>query len=115
MKKFILILFVLGILPFGLSPVEAQRSVRVTDGLVGGITIPTVIEDAQRQVDDVKKNGIQVNSDKDTLWWDCLNGVWKNCFRYEEIVWIDKSGKEHTALSIVQDVIYAATYMVWTV
>lgn len=50
-----------------------------------------------------------------TLWWDCLNGVWKNCFRYEEIVWIDKSGKEHTALSIVQDVIYAATYMVWTV
>jgi hypothetical protein len=49
------------------------------------------------------------------LWWECLTGVWKGCFDYESVIWINKNRKKFTALSIVQDVIYAATYMVWTV
>lgn len=49
------------------------------------------------------------------LWWECLNWVWKGCFEYEKIIWINNESKKYTALSIVQDVIYAATYMVWTV
>lgn len=60
------------------------------------------------QVNDEWFTGIDV-------WWECLNGLWKNCFRYTEIVWIDNESKKYTALSIVQDIIYAATYMVWTV
>lgn len=47
---------------------------------------------------------------------DCLMGMWQWCFDYEKAVWIDEA--QHpgmSATSIVQDVIYAATYMVWTV
>ena len=46
----------------------------------------------------------------------CLRGVWKNCFEYEKLVWIDgKQKTKYTATSIAKDVMYAATYAVWTV
>lgn len=46
----------------------------------------------------------------------CLDGVWKGCFNYEELVWIkNMQTTKYTALSIAQDIIYAATYMVWAV
>ena len=47
---------------------------------------------------------------------NCLRGVWKNCFEYEKLVWIDgKQKTKYTATSIAKDVMYAATYAVWTV
>ena len=50
------------------------------------------------------------------LSWDCLVGMWKWCFDYEEMVWIaDEQNKNITAMSVVQDAILSATYMVWTV
>ena len=46
----------------------------------------------------------------------CLKGVWKNCFEYEKLIWIDgKQKTKYTATSIAKDVMYAATYAVWTV
>lgn len=46
----------------------------------------------------------------------CLRGVWKNCFEYEKLIWIaGKQETKYTATSIAQDVMYAATYAVWTV
>ena len=46
----------------------------------------------------------------------CLFWMWQWCFDYEKAVWID-GAQDHdaTATSIVQDIIFAATYMVWTV
>jgi len=47
---------------------------------------------------------------------ECLMGMWKWCFDYEKAVWIDEAQNPNiSATSIVQDVIFAATYMVWTV
>ena len=46
----------------------------------------------------------------------CLTWMWKWCFDYEKMIWIDKKQNENiTVTSIAQDVILAATYMVWTV
>lgn len=47
--------------------------------------------------------------------WGCLTGMWRNCFNYEEIIWIAEAGTKPTATSIAQDVFYGATYMVWTI
>ena len=45
----------------------------------------------------------------------CLRGVWKNCFEYEKLIWIDGRQKtKYTATSIAKDVMFAATYAVWT-
>ena len=46
---------------------------------------------------------------------ECLEGMWSDCFDYEEIIWIADSSAKPTATSIAQDVFYAATYMVWAV
>lgn len=46
---------------------------------------------------------------------DCLMWMWKWCFDYEKIIWIKEQDENITAKSIAQDVILAATYMVWTV
>ena len=65
--------------------------------------------------------------DNDNKWWSaadvwinldksCLNGMWKWCFDYEKMIWIQNQQNEDVSVtSISQDVIYAATYMVWTV
>ena len=48
--------------------------------------------------------------------WDCLMWMWKWCFDYEKVIWIDEAQNPNiTATSITQDVILSATYMVWTV
>ena len=50
------------------------------------------------------------------FWNNCLTGMWKWCFDYEKIIWIDKTQNQNiTAKSIAQDVLLSATYMVWTV
>jgi hypothetical protein len=50
------------------------------------------------------------------FWDGCLTGMWKWCFDYEKMIWIDKSQNQNiTTKSIAQDVLLAATYMVWTV
>ncbi len=50
------------------------------------------------------------------FWNNCLTGMWKGCFDYEEIIWIDKDQDQNiTATSIAQDVIISSTYMVWTI
>lgn len=47
---------------------------------------------------------------------NCLTWFWKGCFEYEKAVWIDTSQKTtYSAMSIVQDVIFAATYILWSV
>ena len=65
--------------------------------------------------------------DNGNKWWSaadvwinlnkgCLDGMWKWCFDYEKMIWIQNQQNEDiSATSIAQDVIYAATYMVWTV
>ena len=45
---------------------------------------------------------------------DCITWMWTDCFDYEKMVWLPDSSKRDT-LSILQDVILASTYMVWTV
>lgn len=51
-----------------------------------------------------------------SFWSGCLTGMWKWCFHYEKIIWIDdQQQQDYTATSIAQDVVFAATYMVWTV
>ena len=48
--------------------------------------------------------------------WSCLSGVWKDCFQYENILWIkDYQKQNYSAFAIAQDIIFAAMYMVWTV
>lgn len=49
------------------------------------------------------------------FWNSCLTGMGRGCLHYERIMWIDKTQPDYTATSIAQDVIFAATYMVWTV
>ena len=46
----------------------------------------------------------------------CLTGMWQGCVKPEKILWIsNEQTVNYTVTSIVQDVIYWATYMVWTV
>lgn len=48
--------------------------------------------------------------------WSCQTWMWKWCFDYEKLIWIDKTQNPNiTATSIAQDVMRSATYMVWTV
>jgi len=49
------------------------------------------------------------------FWNGCLTKMWRGCFHYEKIIWIAGEQPDYTATSIAQDVIFAATYMVWTV
>jgi len=47
---------------------------------------------------------------------DCLMWMWQWCFDYEKAIWIsDAQNPNISATSIVKDIIFAATYMVWTV
>lgn len=47
---------------------------------------------------------------------NCLTWFWKGCFKYEKAVWIAEDQKvRYDALSIIQDVIFAATYILWSV
>lgn len=50
----------------------------------------------------------------------CLTWMWKWCFSFDEIIhWKDSeitaTNKNRTVTTIAQDIILAATYMVWTV
>ncbi len=56
---------------------------------------------------------VWVNIDKE----DCLMWVGQDCFEYETMMWLSgyQPGEWYTATSIAQDVVVAATYMVWTV
>ena len=50
----------------------------------------------------------------------CLTGMWKWCFSYDNLIrWKDskltQTNKKKTVMTIAQDVILGATYMVWTV
>ena len=49
--------------------------------------------------------------------WDCLMWMWQDCFEYETMIWIKdyQPGNGYTATSVVQDVVLAATYIVWWV
>lgn len=49
------------------------------------------------------------------FWNGCLTWMGKWCFHYEKIIWISDEQPDYTATSIAQDVIFAATYLVWTV
>lgn len=49
------------------------------------------------------------------FWNGCLTWMGKWCFHYEKIIWIDKTQPDYTATSVAQDIIFAATYIVWTV
>jgi hypothetical protein len=49
------------------------------------------------------------------FWNSCLTWMGKGCFHYEKIIWIDKEQPDYTATSVVQDIIFAATYIVWTI
>jgi hypothetical protein len=62
--------------------------------------------------DEDKKGGwVGINLSSECTMW-----MGKNCFDYEQIIWIDKiQNPNMTAKSIAQDTILAATYMVWTV
>ncbi len=66
-------------------------------------------------------NQTQGTPDGDTkiwinFWNNCFNGMWKWCFDYEKMIWIDKVQNQNiTTKSIAQDILLAATYMVGTV
>lgn len=56
---------------------------------------------------------VGINIDKK----ECLMWIGQNCFHYEKMMWIADSQpwSGYTATSIAQDVVFSATYMVWTV
>ena len=49
------------------------------------------------------------------LWKECLTKMGENCFQYEKIIWIDDEQPRYSAESVVQDSIFAAAYIVWSV
>ena len=49
------------------------------------------------------------------FWNGCLTWMGKWCFHYEKIIWIADEQPDYTPTSIAQDIIFAATYIVWTV
>lgn len=60
------------------------------------------------------------NVEWSTVWlkleWDCIDGVWKGCFEYCKLLWTcTENTANKDAFDWVQDAIYAATSMVWTV
>ena len=58
----------------------------------------------------------QTSSDIGIKFWNnCLKWMWRDCFDYEKMVWIEDSQPDYTATSIAQDLIFAATYILWTV
>ena len=49
-----------------------------------------------------------------STWYECLMWMWKDCFKYEDLV--DKADTtKRSAKDVAQDVVMAATYIVWTV
>ena len=51
---------------------------------------------------------------------ECITWMWKDCFSYDDIIrWeenpITQKNKNRTVTTIAQDIILAATYIVWTV
>lgn len=49
------------------------------------------------------------------FWNSCLTWMGRNCFDYEKLIWIDEEQPDYTATSVAQDIIFAATYIVWTI
>ena len=48
--------------------------------------------------------------------WDCLYKMWKWCFDYEKMIWIDTAQtSKPDATTMAQDLILASTYIVWAV
>ena len=52
--------------------------------------------------------------------WGCLTWMWKWCFSFDRFIhWEDSDltsvNENRTVMTIAQDVIFAATYIVWTV
>ena len=47
--------------------------------------------------------------------WRCYTWVWQWCMSIGKIIWIEDEQPDYTPKSIAQDVVMAATYMVWTV
>ena len=68
--------------------------------------IPNVLL-AQQSVD------VGVNIDKT----ECLMWMGQDCFEYEKMMWIKdyQPGSGYTATSVTQDIVFSATYMVWTI
>jgi len=67
-----------------------------------------------------KTEGLKLeNTNTSEVWislsWSCLDWMWKWCFDYEKMIWINKDQPDYTVTTIVQDVIFAATYMVWAI
>ena len=76
---------------------------------------------AQSDVERVDSSTVLTAADSAGLnlrWW-CLTWMWKNCFDYEKLVFpgskIDSTNQHKSVLTIAQDVVLWATYMVWTV
>ncbi len=50
---------------------------------------------------------------------DCLRWVWVGCFDVEKLLFpespIDQMNERRTVMTITQDIVFGATYMVWTV
>jgi len=60
----------------------------------------------------------QTSSDIGIKFWNnCLKWMGRDCFDYEKMVWIaDQQPEEKfSATSIAQDLIFAATYIIWTI
>ena len=73
---------------------------------------------AQQTVPDTNNNST-INNDN-IITDECITWMWKWCFSFDEIIhWKDSEitskNKNRTVTTIAQDVILAATYMIWTV
>ena len=52
-------------------------------------------------------------------WW-CLTWLWSNCFSYDKFVFwkgekVTKTNEKKSLVTVAQDVIFAATYILWSV
>ena len=50
----------------------------------------------------------------------CLTGMWQWCMSYDTLIWgkdsqLTEKNKDRTVMTIAQDVVLSATYMVWSV
>ena len=126
MKKFVLVLFTFVIAFLGVSFASEEQEVVVNPGPGGGATekiewtidIPTVQVLTPEEILQ-SLNAIKVKNEEWETNNDCISWVWSGCFLVDEFLFpnstIVQLNERRTVLTIINDIVFAAIYMVWTV
>ena len=110
MKKFLWGIFIitLGVIPvlFVSTITFAQHETTTDGGNTGKTEIIGTTTVHERTATDIGIN----------FWGSCLTWMGRWCFDMGKLTWIEKNQRSDiSAMSIIQDIVYWATYMVWTI